>query len=89
MSEVTWRDRTIAVKSEQVRVLLLSVHDLAQQLDGTESLDSKLSLYESLLKELIDAQQALREDLKDDPVSILWFQLIITRSIPLCILEPC
>ena len=59
------------VKSERVRVCLLTVQESTKQLSGATDAESKLSIYETLLKELIDAQQALREDFKDDPVSCI------------------
>ena len=71
LSEVTWRGRTVPVKSERVRVCLLTVQESTKQLSATTDIESKISVYETLLKELIDAQQALREEFKDDPVSIL------------------
>ncbi len=69
LSEVTWRGRTVPVKNEQVRVLLLSVQESERQLAESDSTEGKLSVCETLLKELIDAQQSLRDELKDDPVS--------------------
>ncbi len=71
LSEVTWRGRTVPVKNEQVRVFLLSIPESERQVQAADRTDSKLSICETLLKELIDAQQSLREELKDDPVSHL------------------
>ena len=71
LSEVTWRGRTVPVKSERVRVCLLTAQESTKQLAETTDVESKLSVYETLLKELIDAQQALREDFKDDAVSYI------------------
>jgi signal recognition particle subunit SRP68 len=69
LSEVTWRGRTVPIKSELVRVCLLTVQESSKQLLEAIDIESKLSVYETLLKELINSQQALREDLKDDAVS--------------------
>ena len=69
-SEVTWCGRTVPVKNEQVRVLLLSIQENVKQLSEAPSSDQKLSLYESMLKELIEAQHSLKEELKDDPVRV-------------------
>ena len=68
-SEVTWRGRTVPVKTEQVRLTLLALQEVDKQLAEPSTGDNKLSYYESLLKDLIEAQQALKEDLKDDQVS--------------------
>ena len=78
LSEVTWRGRTVPVKNEQVRVLLLSVQESERQLAESDSTEGKLSVCETLLKELIDAQQSLRDELKDDPVSkgLPWINLV-------------
>lgn len=66
LSEVTWRSRTIPVKNEAVRIFLLSVADSEEQKRSSLSIDSKLSVLETSLKELIDAQQSLRDECKDD-----------------------
>ena len=68
-SEVTWRGRTFPVKNERVRVSLLTLQETEKQLDESSTTADKVSVYESLMKELIDAQQALRDELKDDQVS--------------------
>lgn len=70
LSEVAWLGRVVPVKSEQVRVLLLSIQQNEKQLSGTvpSTTEQELSICESMLKELIEAQQALKDDLKDDQV---------------------
>ena len=65
---MTWRGRTFPVKNERVRVALLVLQDVDNQLEQAETHADKLSVYESLMKELIEAQQALRDELKDDAV---------------------
>ena len=47
---------------------LLVLQDVDNQLAQADSNADKISVYESLMKELIDAQQALRDELKDDAV---------------------
>ncbi|KAK2181664.1 hypothetical protein NP493_386g05040 [Ridgeia piscesae] len=66
--EVTWRGRTVPIKNEKVRVFLLSLQESETHITDASTIDSKLSVYESLLKELIDAQQCLKDDLRDDPL---------------------
>ena len=56
------------MKNERVRVALLVLQDVDNQLEQAETHADKLSVYESLMKELIEAQQALRDELKDDAV---------------------
>ena len=69
LSEVTWRGRTVPVKNEHARLLLLNINGYEQQISGTESIDGQLSIYEKMAKDLVDVQQLLKEDYKDDPVS--------------------
>ena len=57
------------MKNERVRVSLLTLQETEKQLDESSTTADKVSVYESLMKELIDAQQALRDELKDDQVS--------------------
>jgi len=72
LSEISWCGRTVPVKNEHVRVAMLSIQQNAKQMnDSLSSAEQKLSLYESLLKELIDAQQSLRDELKDDQVGFV------------------
>ena len=37
LSEVEWRSRTLPVKNERVRLFLLSIQDLKQQLNGEDN----------------------------------------------------
>ena len=69
MSELKWRGRTVQVKNEQVRLFLLNVQENENEVSEVSDIDNKISLLESLLKECIDAQQVLRDELKNDPVS--------------------
>jgi len=71
LSEVSWLGRSVPVKTEQVRVLLLSIQHNEKQLSTaplSTTNEQKLSMCESMLKELIEAQQALKDDLKDEQV---------------------
>ena len=70
LSEVTWRGRTVPVKNEQVRAFLLSCQETESQLKKTdEDLESRVSIYETLLMECKDALQIMRDELKADVVS--------------------
>jgi len=61
----------VPVKNEQVRLLLLNIEHNATQLVETTPDEHKLSLYESMMKTLVEAQQILRDEYKDDPVIII------------------
>ena len=63
------------MKNEQVRVLLVSIEHNAVQLAETTSEEHKLSLYESMMKALVEAQQILRDDCKDDPVGVSYLAM--------------
>lgn len=71
MTEVTWRKRTVPVKDEKVRALILHAQQMTSELDQAEGMDSKMTLYENLLMECKDALQAIRDELKGDTVSSL------------------
>lgn len=81
LSEVKWQGRTVQVKNEPVRLFLLNLQDSSKEIESAEGIDSKISIYESLLKQCIDAQQVLRDTLQDDQVFILFF---ILRNAKVC-----
>ncbi|CAH1793893.1 unnamed protein product, partial [Owenia fusiformis] len=66
-SELQWRGRTVPVGNEQVRAFLLNLQESEKELQETEDTESKVSIYESLLKECIEALQVMRDELKGDP----------------------
>ncbi|ELU12258.1 hypothetical protein CAPTEDRAFT_155942 [Capitella teleta] len=82
LSEVTWRGRTIPVKNEKVRVFLMGLKEFDTQLEQAEDVELKLSVYETLLKELIDAQQSVKEENKEDPVSLLFLLSVDGGRVP-------
>ncbi|XP_041364643.1 signal recognition particle subunit SRP68-like [Gigantopelta aegis] len=67
LSEISWRGRMMPIKVEAVRVFLLNLQESSKELESTEDSEAKVSIYESLLKQCIDAQQALRDTLQEDP----------------------
>lgn len=69
LSEVTWRGRTVPVKQEKVRLFLLNLKEVANNLSKAEDLDGKMSVYESLLMDCKDALQVLRDEIRLDPLS--------------------
>lgn len=56
------------VKNEPVRLFLLNLQDSTKEIESAESVDSKISIYESVLKQCIDALQVLKDSLQDDQV---------------------
>ncbi|XP_077979719.1 signal recognition particle subunit SRP68-like [Glandiceps talaboti] len=67
LSEVTWRGRNVGVKQEVVRVFLLNVQESEDEMSTAADIESKVSIYDSLLMECRDALQVLRDELKTDP----------------------
>ena len=68
LSDVTWRGRTVPVKNEPVRLFLLNLQESSKEVEMSEGIDNKISIYESILKQCIDAQQVLRDSLQEDQV---------------------
>ncbi|CAG0912814.1 unnamed protein product, partial [Notodromas monacha] len=68
LSEVTWRKRTVPVKSEKVRRFLTNAKEAEKSAElGQGSSKVQLQFYEKLLMECKDAIQVLRDELKNDP----------------------
>ncbi|KAL1453236.1 hypothetical protein WDU94_007396 [Cyamophila willieti] len=67
LSEVSWRDRSVAVRSERVRVFLLAERALDSSLTG--SVGDHIELLESHLMDCKDAIQTVKEEVKLDPNS--------------------
>ncbi|KAK7007750.1 signal recognition particle subunit srp68, partial [Halocaridina rubra] len=67
LSEVTWKGRTLAVKHEKVRLFLLNVGLIHEELEKTSSSDDCVNMLDKLLFECKDALQIIRDDLKNDP----------------------
>ena len=67
LSEVSWLGRIIPVRNLNVRRVLMNLQDNKQVSEAAN--DQKLSMCESHLKEIIEAQQSLKDDFKDDAVS--------------------
>ena len=53
-----------------MRLFLLNLQESSKEVEMSEGIDNKISIYESILKQCIDAQQVLRDSLQEDQVSI-------------------
>lgn len=78
LSEVTWLGRTIPVRQEKVRLLLLSAQEAPKELAQAPDTEARIAVHERLLLDCKDALQLLREELrvegtgpKEGPVSSL------------------
>ena len=78
MTEVSWCGRCVPVKNEKVRSFILHSQQCARELERADTLDSKLTLYDSLLMECKDALQAIKDELKGDTVSYNCFFFCIS-----------
>ena len=69
LSEIVWKNKiTLQIKSEKVRLFLLNVQEYEKQIQETSDLEAKISNYENILRESIDAIQLVRDELKTDQV---------------------
>ncbi|UJR35497.1 hypothetical protein I4U23_028251 [Adineta vaga] len=68
ISEITWRQRKIQVTSEKARLFLLNLQEFETEIKKSGvSFDTKMSLYESFLKEAVETLQIVKDELKNDP----------------------
>nr|CAG4643892.1 EOG090X04NF [Lepidurus arcticus] len=66
--EVTWRGRTVPIRSEKLRLFLLSVGDLEKSLARAQAgSEGKVSVYESLLLDCRDCIQHVKDELNANP----------------------
>jgi signal recognition particle subunit SRP68 len=66
-SEVSWRNGIkISIKNEKVKLFLLNLQEYEKQIQDTNDFDVKISVYESILKQLVDIVQIVRDELKMD-----------------------
>ena len=61
--EVTWRGRSVPVRSEKVRVFLLAVEGLEASLAKATENDARLSVYETILLDCKESILSLKEEL--------------------------
>ena len=68
-SEVTWRNKIkLQIKNEKVKIFLLNVQEYEKQIQSDVTFDTKISIYENILKESVDVIQLIRDELKLDQV---------------------
>lgn len=63
-SEVSWLGKTIPIKNQKVRVLLISSDEVMKQLDSVTTADAKLEVLENTLNMLREAGQLVQEEVK-------------------------
>ncbi|CAF0760475.1 unnamed protein product [Rotaria sp. Silwood1] len=68
ISEITWRQRKIQVTNEKVRLFFLNLQEFQNEIKKQDvSFDTKMSLYESFLKDAVETLQLVKDELKNDP----------------------
>jgi len=68
ISEITWRQRKVQVSNEKVRLFFLNLQEFQNEIQKTDvSFDTKMSLYESFLKDAVETLQLVKDELKNDP----------------------
>ena len=63
-SEISWLGKTIPIKNQKVRVLLISSDEVMKQLDSVSTADAKLEVLENTLNMLREAGQLVQEEIK-------------------------
>lgn len=64
LQEVTWLGRTLSVRHEKVRLLLVFWDECCQELKQCKSPDERVAIYERFLMELKDCLQVIKEEVK-------------------------
>ncbi|XP_067936540.1 signal recognition particle subunit SRP68-like [Watersipora subatra] len=67
LHEVTWRGRVMSVKSDKVRVFLLAERESEEEVKAAGDLETKITVYDRIIKDCIESLQVIKEDLKSDP----------------------
>lgn len=61
--EVTWRGKTVPIKTEKARMLILQVQDKDKEIERHRDFDSKMEFYDNLLMECRDVLFILKDDI--------------------------
>lgn len=79
LTEVQWQGKSIPVKNERIRVSLIKLNQIVNEVGRTEEREKKMTLFERLLMECQDSTQLVRDELNQDSVSdintLLFFKL--------------
>ncbi|KAF6032509.1 Srp68 [Bugula neritina] len=65
--EVTWRGRTMPVKNDKVRVFLLAEREIQSEVEAASDFDTKIAVFDRIIKDCVDVLQVIKEELKADP----------------------
>lgn len=62
-----WRGRKVTVRSEKVRLFLLSIQDLNKSIEKCKTFQGKIEILENVLLDCKDAVSVVKDDMKQDP----------------------
>lgn len=57
----------------QVRVFLLAEREIQSEVEAASDFDTKIAVFDRIIKDCVDVLQVIKEELKADPVSCLHF----------------
>lgn len=63
---IEWRKRHVVVRSEKVRLFIMSLEELDKSLPNTPQIDQRIKLLEHCLIDCKDAIQAIKDEVKQD-----------------------
>lgn len=67
--EVTWRGKTIPIRTEKARVFVVRMRDKESELNRLRELDGKMELYDNMLMECRDVLAVVKDDIAAELVS--------------------
>lgn len=70
LTEVSWLGKKVPVRSEKLKLCLVKVGQLENELRRVEGGEAKSKVYEQLLMECQDAMQIVREDISAEEVQL-------------------
>lgn len=59
---------TISLVYPQIRVFLLAERESQEEVTAAADADTKMAVYDRIIKDCVDALQVVKEELKNDPV---------------------
>uniref|UniRef100_U5EUQ1 Signal recognition particle subunit SRP68 n=1 Tax=Corethrella appendiculata TaxID=1370023 RepID=U5EUQ1_9DIPT len=62
-----WRGRKVTVRSEKVRLFLLSIQDLEKSVEKVKTFPAKIEILENVLLDCKDAISVIKDEIKQDP----------------------
>ena len=77
VGEVTWRGKTVPVKTEKARAFILRSQTKEDEITRCVTSDEKLEFYDNFLMDCKEASQAVKEDLNYEAVSLPFGEFVL------------